>query len=264
MMRQWLLALFYALLLTACDQQEEQAVQPVQSEQPAAIDTAPQAQPVPQAPVAAPVPQAGERTATSHLLGCENIGMALPNFMQIEQQLKEAAQAKDLSVIAPMIADNIKFDFGGGAGKAAFMAEWGLDRSPASSDFWIVLREMLAIGGYAQQGTNGGNTTVIYPCTFKQLPPDNWISRTRPEFSAYDYKVVIADNAELSDLDGNLLRMLERGETLIINPADGVATTHDGLQGYATESDLRSPIDYRMFVQQQGGYWQITLFITGD
>lgn len=260
-MRQLTAALLCALLLTACDQQEEQQAAPA----PQAQQPAPAVQAAPQAPVAMPVPQARAPEPVSHRLPCGNLSLSLPNFVMVEQHLKQALAARDFSLVAPMLSPDIKFDFGGGGGRQAFIEEWGLDENPATSDFWLVLERLLAIGGYAQKDDTGRTVAVVYPCSFQPLPEDNWIRRQYPAVTPFDYLVVVSEDAEFTDSDGQPLRNLQQGETVIhADTVTGAIMTHDGLRGYASSNDLRSAVDYRMFLQQQGGYWTITLFITGD
>lgn len=125
---------------------------------------------------------------------------------------------------------------------------------------------MLELGGYEQKSRTGATEAVVFPCTFQPLPEDNWIARRFSGYSAYDYMVVTEDGAPFTDADGYVLRTLSAGETLLMPNGSSYDTirTYDGLGGYVSKNDIRSPVDYRMFFIPIRGQWKITLFIRGD
>lgn len=252
--------LIAATLISACDEQPATPQQAVETTGEQTAATAPRQQAA--VPARATAPAAPPQ---SHLIVCEDVSYGLPSFAPFLQQLKQASLTKDAEFIELVLHDNIKFSFGGGYGKKAFMEEWALNSSPESSDFWLALDRMLEIGGYDNKSSDGSYQAVVFPCTFGPLPQDNWIRLRNPDITGFDYVVAVTEDAPLTDEDGTLLRKLERGETLLTPKGlhHGVAT-HDALTGFVSPNDVRSPIDYRMFFEQQDGHWKITLFIAGD
>jgi hypothetical protein len=245
MKRSFAICILCAAILAACDEPAQPAAETPAAEPPVA------------APIMAP--------ADSYRLRCESLATDLPAISPLIEQLKQAVANKDASFIRNMLDENIKFSFGGDAGKEAFIQNWTLDTAPETSDFWPTLDAMLKLDGYASTDANGVVTAAIFPCTFKPLGANNWMQRSHPQISGFDYVVVIKDGAALSNKDGNLIRPLEFGETLLTQQNNsGDVTTFDGHSGYVSVDDVRSPIDYRMFLQQQDGQWKITLFIQGD
>jgi len=236
------------LALTACEEQQS-----------AAPEATPAAQEEP-AQDAAAKPQASD---TTRVLPCE----ALPsdvNFTPLAEQLRAAIAAKDAEFLLSLVPEDIRFSFGAENGKAAFVEEWQLQQNPSDSAIWEELNRMLTLGGYVE-AYEDGTSHVIFPCTFRALPAENWMMAQNPQLDAYSYVVVTAHDGVLRDDSGNTLRPLSYGETLL--RADGSQTrfqTHDGMEGTVDETAIRSPIDYRVFFRKEGDAWTMPLFIAGD
>lgn len=275
-----ILCVAIGIALSACEEQAN-TVEQTPQKQPATRQApaepaetrhgAPLPPPVPGAKsvptVAQPQTQLPTRTGETHTITCESIAYKMPNFVPFLQQFKQAVAARDVAFIYDALADDVKFDFGGGYGKNAFMRHWGLDGESAQrSDFWQAASTVLELGGYEQKSRTGATEAVVFPCTFQPLPEDNWIARRFSGYSAYDYMVVTEDGAPFTDADGYVLRTLSAGETLLMPNGSSYDTirTYDGLGGYVSKNDIRSPVDYRMFFIPIRGQWKITLFIRGD
>lgn len=204
-----------------------------------------------------PVPPYPLKHAETSLI-CPNRAEASPQAERLLADLKVAVEQKDAAFIKELIADDIKFSFGGDYGKDAFLREWNLDSR--KSMLWGHLAEMLRLGGYMQS-----EDAIVFPCTFHELSPENWVNNLTPPVSAFDYLVVVnEEGTELTGKDDKPLRYLKSGEIVLRSATKGVYRTHDGLVGHVDEKDLRSPVDYRMFLNRIGGKWKITLFIAGD
>lgn len=243
-----------AISLTACDQPA-----PAPHQQDTAIPVA-EALPV----LEEAVPVTGSE-GSDYLLLCPADYEKAEGFPEFLARLQAAVAQKDAAFIAAIAADDIKFDFGGGYGKADFLAEWQLDATPEDSPIWQELEAMLELNGYVVQGTDVPEGAVIFPCTFRMPPVENWMFAANPELDGFDYVVVTARDAELKDNHGDTFRPLTYGETLLrVKGAQDRFTTHDGLEGTVDESAIRSPLDYRVFFHKQGDTWVMPIFIAGD
>lgn len=191
---------------------------------------------------------------------CPNHLSGKPAFKELLTGLRKAAANKDAEYIRNLVDDKIKYDFGGGEGKAGFLKKWELDGNAKNSPFWAELNEILRLGGYSES-----SDTVIFPCTFLQPAPENWLYKRAPQFSAFDYLVAVHGGALLTDSQGKTSRPLQFGETLLIKDGqERTVVTYDGFVGNAQAADVRSPVDHRMFIQRVGDEWKMTLFIAGD
>lgn len=236
-MRQLFTLISCLVLLVACDQQEPQA------EQTSMEVTAP---------------------TGSHLMACPNLSKELPEAQAFLGRLNTAIKNKDVAFISDLVDEDIKFSFGDEGGKAAFLNQWEFKHNAEGTEFWPTIRTMLDLGGYVQRNDAGAVSAIVFPCTFHELPADNWLVMENPTLSAFDYNVAIKPTP-LTDAEGNTQRMLERGEVVALSKnLEGTIRTYDGLEGQADAAALRSPVDYRMFLTPSDGAWKLTLFIAGD
>ncbi|MCH2547882.1 MAG: hypothetical protein MK052_09785 [Alphaproteobacteria bacterium] len=201
----------------------------------------------------------------SHSISCEKLEFIVPSFTPFIQQLNAAIASKDVKFLKASLDDNIKFDFSESVGKEAFMQSWGLDDDSQNSNLWRAMEQLIDMGGYRFLDQHSRLIAIVFPCSFQPLPANNWIARQYPGYSGYDYVVVTSENAALKNEDGSTVRMLQKHETLYT--PDGlheIVLAHDGSKGLVSFNDIRSPVDYRMFIRQDQGAWKISLFIQGD
>lgn len=254
-MKQPVILLALLLALTACDDKPQGPAQPatempaeqgefVEIEQPSPVEEQ---------------LNAIEAQNSNHLLLCPADYSAAAGFAEFLAELETAIARKDMAFLDRIVPEDIRFSFGAENGKSAFLAEWELDTAAQTSPFWDELTQALQLNGYVE-GEN-----VIFPCTFKALPEDNWMYAENPQLDGYSYAVVTDRNASLKDNNGEVFRPLVYGETLL--RVDGSQTrflTHDGLEGTVEESAIRNPVDYRAFFRKEGETWTMPLFIAGD
>lgn len=234
-------ALLLTLALTACDEQPQQAAS---------------------TPAEAPASQ--EQNTAIHAPSCDDSIPADSGFAPFADKLNAAVAARDTTFLLSIVPEDIRFTFGAENGKQAFIATWQLDSAPESSPIWAELEAMLALGGYAHTMPDGSQQ-VIFPCTFQELPETNWMRRENPYLDGFSYVIVTAQDAVLRDEQGETLRKLDYGETLLrVEGSQTHFSTHDRKEGTVAESAIRSPVDYRAFFVRDGEDWAMPLFIAGD
>jgi hypothetical protein len=175
-----------------------------------------------------------------------------PDFARFRADLLDIVARHDAARLLAVVADDIRFSFGGGEGRANFAAEWSL-ADPDTSGLWVTLAKALASGCARDE------QTMSAPYIFRRFPD---------ELDAYGSGVA-GPAARLYRARSN------EGESALI-PWEILeeATTDsggwlrvrlsDGRTGYIEEDHVLSPIDYRAIFEKRDGQWRMTMFIAGD
>jgi hypothetical protein len=169
------------------------------------------------------------------------------------QQLAAAVRKRDTDALIALAADDIKLDFGGGAGSAELRKRL----NDKAWDLWNELDELMALG-CAANGEGG----ITIPWYFGQDlgdvdPVSGWIvtGEKVPVLAAPDpgskaLATISWDVVEIAALDP------ERKYQQVELP--------DKETGFIATDNLRSVIDYRLIASSRNGRWRITSFIAGD
>jgi len=172
------------------------------------------------------------------------------NFRQI---LSAAVKARDVDVLVAIAADDIRLDFGGGAGKAELRRRL---EDPAR-DLWSELDEILALG-CAANGQGG----ITLPWYFDQDlgtadPFTTWLvaGENVPVYAGPE-----ADSRQLGTISWDMVEV----ETIDPEAERQKAELADGTTGYIPLDKLRSAVDYRLIGSSRNGRWRITSFVAGD
>ncbi len=176
------------------------------------------------------------------------------SFVAYRSSLKAAVKARDARLLLSLVAPEIAFSFGGGAGKAEFAREWRLDK-PARSPLWAKLEEVLSLGCALENGR--AEAPWLYARFPHALDPFDHAVAVRPGAAAH-----AAPNARskvLATLHWNILPVLSG-----LGEAWTQVRLPDGRRAYVKGPDLRSPIDYRARFERRGGRWLMVMFIAGD
>ncbi len=168
------------------------------------------------------------------------------------QRLALAVAARDSEGVAALAADDVKLDFGSGAGRAELVKR--LD--DPSGVLWRELDQLLTLG--CAENEQGG---ITLPWYFTQDIP----------LDPYEAMIVTGENVPL--LNGPDARS---DQVATLN-WDAVALV-DGLEpekpfqhvkfgekvGYVATGKLRSEIDYRLTAFSRNDRWRITSLVAGD
>ncbi|MEO8175268.1 MAG: hypothetical protein ABI626_01245 [Sphingomicrobium sp.] len=176
------------------------------------------------------------------------------SFVAFRAALQRTIAQRDVAALLKVVADDVEASLGGHAGKADFIALWGLQR-PRSSKLWSELGSALRIGCTLRAGVatapsmadqlsgerDAFETRIALPGAVLPKGP----SERRPAIASLDWDVLT--------LDG---------------PSDGGSwikvTLDDGRGGYVRDAMARSPIDYRAWFHKRRGHWQMAGFLAGD
>jgi len=169
------------------------------------------------------------------------------------RQLAAAVEARDADVFAALAAEDVKLDFGGGAGRAELRRRL----ADETRGLWEELDAILALGCSANK--QGG---VTIPWYFDQDlgridPFEAWLV-TGEAVPVFD-----GPGADAARTDAVSWEMVQ---VAMVDPemARQQAVLPDGTTGYVALDRLRSVIDYRLVASSRNGRWRITSFVAGD
>ncbi len=182
----------------------------------------------------------------------------LPGAMDFLASLQAAIDTRDADALVELAAEDVKLDFGGGAGhkelRALLSAEDGAH--------WEMLAKLLELGCAASD-----ETSLTLPWYFSQsIPVDPYMGAivTGEDVPLYSEPSSSAEVAATISWDAvEQLPSTTAGETFShvrwTDPDGGEAT-----EGYIAKTSLRSIIDYRLIANRRNNRWRITALIAGD
>ena len=176
--------------------------------------------------------------------------------------IRRAVAARDTEAFVERAAEDVKLDFGGGAGRDQLRALLSSDTAP----LWAKLDELMTLGC-----ASDGDALITLPWYFAQeisadpysgmivigagVPVRETAAKEAPVIAAISWDVVeLVDGG--SENAGFAHVRWQRRES----PA-GKPTT---IEGYIDATRLRSLIDYRLLAASRNGQWRITSLIAGD
>jgi len=172
----------------------------------------------------------------------------------------QALNDKNLAFIMEHLDENIKLSFGGDGGKASFKTFWNLEQDPENSDFWDIMLKTIQFGFVSVE--YGGFTA---PYVFTDFPY---------EFDSFSYMACTGENVNVRmEPDENSVVIRQLSYTIVKVTQDNFMskngdwqeiTLPDGKIGYVHKDLIRSPIDYRVHVNNDEGEWLIDFFVAGD
>jgi hypothetical protein len=184
-----------------------------------------------------------------------------PSFLKFRNQLKDVIARKDAAALIKLLAPEIKLDFGGGNGIAAFQKQWS--PSDPKSELWSALSLVV------DQGGNFDSKTVFSaPYTFSAFPSDlDGADKAVVTSPGAAMRVVAKSNAPvLRQLDHDILTVNGTLKPQHEAGADDWAEATDGkgTHGFVLARDVRSPLDYRALFEKRKGKWLLTAFVASD
>ena len=199
------------------------------------------------APTPEPSPLAKGEWAPQNTCG-EREGAAL-----FRRQLAAAIEARDADVLAALSAEDVKLDFGGGAGRAELRARLADEKL----GLWDELDTLMALG-CAANGEGG----ITIPWYFAQD-----LGETDPFASMLvtgeDVPILAAPNAS-AEQKGTISWDLVEPVSFDPQAPFQQIKVADGGTGFIATGKLRSLVDYRLIASSRNGRWRITAFIAGD
>jgi len=172
---------------------------------------------------------------------------------QFRSLLAAAVRARDIDVVVALAADDVKLDFGGGAGSAELRRRL----ADESLGLWSELDALIALGCSANE--EGG---ITIPWLFDQdlgdadpyfamlVTGEDVPLLERPDPAGRQVGSISWDLVEIASLDPeSAWQRVEFGEDKV---------------GFIATDSLRSVIDYRLTASSRNGRWRITSFVAGD
>lgn len=259
MKRLLFLCIAILLLLSACGQ--------TQTEPPSTTELASEEAPTTTEP-ATTVTWDTQFTVTEHKLAPPN-QVFNAEFEAFYKEFTAAVQDRNMEFIDGILDDEVTSSFGGDPGKAYFHEYWGYKEN----HLWSELDKIIALGGVYYSKTSErypsyGNCFVapyIFTGDFKELDGVDYYVVT--EKGVPVHKEEDAESEVVTTLDYRLLeyhysdsdRLLEKG----LDDFVSVTTLSDNT-GYIQWKYLRSPMDYRLCIEQKDEGWKLLWLIAGD
>jgi hypothetical protein len=178
---------------------------------------------------------------------------SLPGASAFRQKLAEAVMVRDANAFVALAAEDIKLDFGGGAGRAE------LKKRLTSKDWmlWDELTQLLKLGCAAN--SQGGFTIPWY---FEQHI-DKVDQMSGMIVTGEKVPLLTAPDAASTPIETISWDVVELNALRPDDPYQHV-TTADGKQGYIATDKLRSLIDYRLMASPRNGKWSVVSLVSGD
>lgn len=176
----------------------------------------------------------------------------IPGANDFRQQIIEAVQLRDTDALLQLFADDVKLDFGGGAGKAELRKRLG---DPAL-ELWRELDALLPLG--CAKGEGGG---ITIPWVFAQetgADPFSTLLVTGEDVSVLPRPVATATPIGTVSWDLVEVANFQPGATF------QQITLPDKREGFIATDKLRSLVDYRLLASSRNGVWSVTSFVAGD
>ena len=182
-----------------------------------------------------------------------------PGARAFKATLRGAIARRDARALAQLAAEDVRLDFGGGAGRAELRSRL---TGPKGAELWRELAEAANLGCAMSAGD------MVFPWLFAQDLGD---------VDSFDALVTTGPAVPLyRRADSRLAPIARLNWQLVIAQGDGLAADADKrplrrisvigsrLEGYVPTASLRSPVDYRLLVSRAGAGWRITAFVAGD
>jgi hypothetical protein len=186
-----------------------------------------------------------------------------PELQLFIAQLKEIIQNKDSKRLLERVHPQIKFDFDDGVGVKQFKEKWKPEDK--ASTLWPVIERIVELGGVFTKSRTDPFYAFVFPYVneVELEDPDQYVNslvvtgknvtvREKPDLSSkavgqLTYDVVTFDYKK-SEYDKWYF----------------VQTSDKKISGYVNSDFVYSPVDYRMFLTNENGRWQISCLVAGD
>ena len=178
-----------------------------------------------------------------------------PTFDAFRTELAQVVRRRDSGRLLAMLDEEALVDLGGGTGRKAFADNWEL-AGKNQSRVWTHLDRMLPLGCAL-----AGDARVI-PSMVVQIDPS---------IDAYETVVAVTADAAMRSAPQESAEVVARlnWDLLTVGAEDIHAewmpvSLSDGRRGFVRREHVRSPIDFRMAIENKGQGWRITAFVAGD
>lgn len=185
-------------------------------------------------------------------------------LLAFRDNLLTAVRERDGAIVAAAAADDIALSFGGDSGRENFARNLAGNGDVDRANYWQELETTLALGGILVSPNSF--CTPYLACVDLGYGSD-----PSEPFNTY---VALTDGVQIHvEPDQNSDVKLQLSYDIIkTDDADGsdpfrhypwIAIKSPG-EGFVLAQHVRSPADYRAWLEKIDGVWQLTAFVTGD
>ncbi|MFB0613221.1 hypothetical protein [Aurantiacibacter poecillastricola] len=182
----------------------------------------------------------------------------MPGGTDFLADLQAAIDTRDADALVALTADDVKLDFGGGAGHQQLRERLAADNGA----FWETLAKMDELGCAADASSG-----ITIPWYFAQgVPVDPYTGAIVTGENVPMYNAPARDAELVAELSWEAVERLsddpesERFDHVSwTDPQSGVEK-----EGYIAAENLRSIIDYRLIASRRNNRWRITALLAGD
>ena len=213
-----------------------------------------------------PAPQEVLFTVTEHQLPPPEQAFDA-DFEAFYKAFTKAVQNNDMAFINSILDDEVMSSFGGDLGKGFFHEHW----AQKEQALWDELEKIIALGGVYYQA--GEYTPELGKC---YAAPYVYTNFDGEKFDVYEHFIIAgadvpvyneasAASSTIDTLNYNIMKFHNSPAFREKGPDDFVRIeTQAGTTGYIQKKHLRSPIGYRLCIEQKGGEWKLLWLIAGD
>ncbi len=183
---------------------------------------------------------------------------AVPGGVDFLASLQAAIDTRDADALVALAADDVKLDFGGGAGTDELRERLAAN----DGEQWDMLAQLLELGCAATD-----ETTMTLPWYFAQdIPVDPYAGAVVTGEGVLLHSTPTDNAPVLAQLSWDAVEMLpeQDPDSAFAHVSWTDPDSGDVLEGYMPRASLRSIIDYRLIASRRNNRWRITALIAGD
>ncbi len=177
-------------------------------------------------------------------------------------EVRSAVAARDTEAFVALAAEDVKLDFGGGAGSEQLRTMLASDTAP----LWGKLDQLMTLGC-----ASDGDALITVPWYFAQDISDDPYSAMIVTGTGVPVRVSpAADAPVIAAISWDVVEKLDSDTEdsgfahVRWNRSDVPAGQSKTVEGYIDETRLRSMIDYRLLAASRNGKWRIVSLVAGD
>ena len=182
----------------------------------------------------------------------------VPGGTDFLASLQAAIDTRDADALVALAADDVKLDFGGGAGAGELRERLAAN----DGEHWNTLAALLELGCAATD-----ETTMTLPWYFAQdIPVDPYAGKVVTGEGVLLHSTPTDNAPVLAQLTWDAVEMLpdQPGDSALAHVSWTDPDSAEVLEGYIPREVLRSIIDYRLIASRRNDRWRITALIAGD
>ena len=189
---------------------------------------------------------------------CAKVAGASPFLAEI----RSAVSARDDEAFVALAAEDVKLDFGGGAGRDQLRALLSSDTAP----LWAKLDELMTLGC-----ASDGDALITLPWYFAQdISADPYKGMVVIGAGVPVHEAAVEQSPVIAAISWDVIELIDAGSEnggfahVRWQRRESPASKPTAIEGYIEAKRLRSLIDYRLLAASRNGKWRITSLIAGD